>query len=107
MRWRADIDIYMRSLMRIMEALPWSPDDRDIGQRLCPCRQATFSLIAGVSQVCYSQPGCTGDVVTAPGPSARDCCAGTDDGQSFSSDGVNCFRTQCIGMYVCCAALHE
>ena len=56
-------------------------------------------LSAGISQVCYSQPGCVGDIVTSPGLSARDCCAETDDGQSYSSDGVNCFHSQCIGMF--------
>ena len=53
----------------------------------------------GTQKACYSQPGCVGDIVTAPGPSARDCCAGTDDGQSYSDDGVNCFFSQCVGMY--------
>ena len=56
-------------------------------------------LTAGVSQLCYSQPDCEGDIVTAPGPTARDCCVGTDAGQSYSDDGVNCILSQCIGMY--------
>ena len=60
--------------------------------------QSDFSTAGGSQQVCYSQPGCVGDIVTAPGPSARDCCAGTDDGQSYSNDGVNCHVSQCIGM---------
>ena len=58
-----------------------------------------LSLTAGVSQVCYSQPGCEGDIVTAPGPTARDCCVGTDDGMSYLDDSVNCTVLQCIGMY--------
>ena len=58
------------------------------------------SLIAGDSQACYSQAGCVGDMVTAPGPTARDCCAGTDDGESFSENDVNCTISQCVGMYI-------
>ena len=46
---------------------------------------------------CYSQPDCEGDIVTAPGPSAKDCCAGTDDGQSYSDESVTCTVLQCIG----------
>ena len=57
-------------------------------------------LYAGVSQVCYSQSGCAGDIAfTAPGPSARDCCAKTDDGQSYSDVNGDCIVPQCIGMY--------
>ena len=52
-----------------------------------------------MSQTCYSQPGCVGDIVEVPGPSARNCCAGTDEGQSYSADGVNCDVSQCIGSY--------
>ena len=76
-----------------------------IGGKCC-CTRLSSSPFAGVSQVCYSQPGCTGDTVTAPGSSARDCCAGTDDGQSYSDVNGVCFVSQCIGMYVCCAVLH-
>ena len=57
-------------------------------------------FIAGDSQACYSQTGCVGVIVTAPGPTARDCCAGTDDGESFSENGVNCTISQCIGKYM-------
>ena len=49
---------------------------------------------------CYSHPGCMGSIVTAPGPTARDCCAGTDDGQSYTDDFVNCTVLQCIGKYM-------
>ena len=37
-------------------------------------------------------------MVTAPGPTARDCCVGTDDGQSYSDDSMYCILWQCIGM---------
>ena len=60
-----------------------------------------FEILLAVR--CYSQPGCMGDIVTAPGPSARDCCAGTDDGQSYSEDSVNCTVLLCIGEYDNCA----
>ena len=63
-------------------------------------------FIAGVSQVCYSQPGCVGDIVTAPGPTARDCCAGTDGGKSFSENGVNCTVSQCRGMHNTIVGFH-
>ena len=54
--------------------------------------------IIGVSQTCYSQSGCVGDIVEAPGPEPKDCCAGTNDGQSYqnNSDGV-CTLLNCIG----------
>ena len=38
-----------------------------------------------------------GDVVDAPGPSARDCCVGTNDGQSYRNADGDCTITQCIG----------
>ena len=64
---------------------------------------ADFSIslfITGGSQLCYSQAGCVGDLVSVPGPTARECCAETDDGESFSENGVNCTISQCIGMYL-------
>ena len=57
------------------------------------------SPITGDLQACYSQAGCVGDIVTVPGPTARDCCAGTDDGESFSENDVNCTILQCVGTY--------
>ena len=48
-----------------------------------------------------------GDIVTAPGPSARDCCIGTDDGQSYSDDGVNCTVLQCIGKKSIMSIVHN
>ena len=48
---------------------------------------------------CYSQPGCVGDIIATLGPTARDCCVGTDDGQSYTDDFVNCTVLQCIGKY--------
>ena len=51
---------------------------------------------AGLSQTCFSQPNCQGDVVQ-PGvaTTARGCCAGTDEGMSFN-DGTTCLVEQCI-----------
>ena len=37
--------------------------------------------------------------VNTSGPSARDCCVGTDDGQSYGSPG-SCMITQCIGKLI-------
>ena len=58
-------------------------------------------IIAGVSQQCYSQANCVaGSEIDVPGvenSTAKDCCVGTNHGQSFAnSDGV-CSVTQCIG----------
>ena len=56
---------------------------------------------AGLSQEqCFSEPGCTGPVVEAPGPTAKDCCAGTNDGQSYGVGPGNCEISQCIGKIV-------
>ena len=41
--------------------------------------------IAALAQQCFTGSGCTGDVVEAPGPSATDCCVGTEEGQSFET----------------------
>ena len=53
---------------------------------------------AVLAQQCFSELGCTGDVVEAPGPSASDCCVGTEEGQSYGSPG-DCTIPQCIGMH--------
>ena len=52
--------------------------------------------IAGVAQQCFSGRGCTGGVVEDAGPSASDCCVGTE-GQSYGSPGA-CTIHQCIGI---------
>ena len=51
---------------------------------------------AGLSQTCFSQPNCQGNIVQ-PGvvTTARGCCAGTDEGMSFN-DGTECLVAQCI-----------
>lgn len=38
-----------------------------------------------------------GSVITAPGSTARDCCAGTDEGNSYESSPGVCEITRCIG----------
>ena len=65
---------------------------------------ATFSKLpplAGVSQTCYSQADCTGDVVEAPGPTVKDCCVGTNGGQSFADSSGTCIEDQCVGKRIC------
>ena len=60
----------------------------------------TFSKLpplAGVSQTCYSQADCTGDVVEAPGLTIKDCCVGTNNGQSFADSSGTCIEDQCVG----------
>ena len=65
---------------------------------------ATFSRfppLAGVSQTCYSQADCTGDVVEVPGLTVKDCCVGTNDGQSFADSSGTCIEDQCVGKRIC------
>ena len=64
----------------------------------------TFSKLpplADVSQTCYSQADCTGDVVEAPGPTVKDCCVGTSNGQSFADSSGTCIEDQCVGKGIC------
>ena len=56
-----------------------------------------FNYFSVLAQQCFRGPSCTGAVVTAPGPSASDCCVETDDGQSYGSPGA-CTIPQCIGI---------
>ena len=44
---------------------------------------------------CWTSSGCTGD--TVPADDARDCCVGTNDGQSYGGGPGNCAVGQCIG----------
>ena len=44
---------------------------------------------------CWTSSGCTGD--TVPADDARDCCVGTNDGQSYGVGPGNCAVPQCIG----------
>ena len=58
------------------------------------CRYFLFLLLAeeGFSQ-CYSDTACSGSLV--PADNQRECCAGTDEGLSYSSGGT---CSVCIGM---------
>ena len=47
------------------------------------------------TQRCYSNASCEGELF--PVGSARECCAGTDEGASYSDDGIGCTIPQCIG----------
>ena len=53
---------------------------------------------AALGQQCFTGSGCTGDVVEVAGPSATDCCVGTEEGQSFGTPDA-CTIRQCIGIY--------
>ena len=44
---------------------------------------------------CWTSSGCTRD--TVPADDARDCCVGTNDGQSYGVGPGNCEVEQCIG----------
>ena len=60
----------------------------------------TNICIAGFSQQCYSQPNCeAGSEIGTPadGPTPRDCCIGTNEGQSYADSGGNCIVEQCVG----------
>ena len=48
---------------------------------------------------CHTSSGCTGDIV--PVDDARDCCVGTNDGQSYGVGPGNCEVNQCIGEGFC------
>lgn len=62
-----------------------------------PCMHLMSILFTAVSsQECYKQPGCIGTTVQLQTQSARGCCAGTQDGMSYGTQG-NCIITQCIG----------
>ena len=69
-----------------------------------------FLHTIGVSQTCYSQPGCIGDIVETPGSTVRDCCAGTNDGLSYSNSSGVCIETSCVGkctyMYIRMSIVH-
>ena len=57
-----------------------------------------YVCTADLSQTCFSQPNCQGDIVQ-PGvvTTARGCCAETNEGMSFSKDfGTTCVVQQCI-----------
>ena len=43
-----------------------------------------------------------GDIVAVPGPTASDCCVGTEEGQSYGSP-KDCTIPQCIGIIFCFA----
>ena len=58
---------------------------------LCICFSNTV-----LSQQCYNQPNCAGDVVSGP-TTAEECCIGTDDGMSFGVSGGTCTFSQCVG----------
>ena len=53
-----------------------------------------ISNIQGFAQ-CHTSSNCTGDIV--PADDARDCCVGTDDGQSYGVAPGICEVNQCIG----------
>ena len=57
--------------------------------------------LAGVSQTCYSQADCTGDIVEDAGLTVKDCCVGTNDGQSFADSNGTCIEDQCVGKRIC------
>ena len=51
---------------------------------------------AGLSQVCYDQPDCTGQQL--PNATAEvDCCA--QDGRSLLNNG-NCTTLECLGKFI-------
>ena len=51
---------------------------------------------AVLSQECFTQPNCVGSSLNFTVSSARECCAGTEEGMSYSENGT-CTVTQCIG----------
>ena len=58
------------------------------------------TCIAGFSQQCYSQPNCVAGseiAILTDVPTPKDCCVGTNDGQSYGDSGGNCAIPQCVG----------
>ena len=53
------------------------------------------SYIGFSQSQCYTSSSCTGG--TVPVVDAKDCCVGTNDGQSYGVGPGNCQITQCIG----------
>ena len=51
-------------------------------------------------QQCFTERGCVGNVTDTPGPTATDCCVGTDNGMSFGIDSNNCEYRICHGKIV-------
>ena len=51
-----------------------------------------------LSQQCYNEPNCAGDVVSGP-TTAEECYVGTDDGMSFGVSGGTCKLIYCLTMY--------
>ena len=51
------------------------------------------------SQLCYSQPNCVaGSGIETPDESTtKDCCAGTNDRQSYADSDGDCVVPQCVG----------
>ena len=66
--------------------------------------------ITGYSQQCYSQPNCVaGSEIATPAdnPTRKDCCAGTNEGQSYADSGGNCIVSQCLGKFISnCSYMH-
>ena len=56
-----------------------------------------ITLISNIEDFvqCYTSSNCTGDIV--PADDVRDCCVGTNDGQSYGVDPGNCEVIHCVG----------
>ena len=86
-----------------MERQGWRSAEEVVHLDICTIFHKEFATLsklpplAGVSQTCYSQADCTGDVVEAPGLTIKDCCVGTNDGQSFADSSGTCIEDQCVG----------
>ena len=52
---------------------------------------------SGNLQQCYSQPNCVAGSEIALTPTSKDCCTGTNDGQSYADSSGNCVVSQCVG----------
>ena len=62
-----------------------------------PSSESFFVYCIGTAQVCYSEPSCAGGIIEAPGPTVKDCCVGTNDGQSYADSSGTCVEDQCVG----------
>ena len=79
------------SVLDLLQRAPHTKYCMHVSQSWCLCVTGQGSAQAQ----CWTSSGCTGD--TVPADDARDCCAGTEDGQSYGVGPSNCEVEQCIG----------
>ena len=64
----------------------------------------TYAIqLKNIAGLCYSQPNCVaGSEIPIDTPTPKNCCAGSNDGQSYSDSDRNCVVLQCVGKRSLC-----